>query len=238
MVSLSLSISSPKYQVANELDIDWEYPGGNGDDYKKVPNSQKTSEIETFPLFLSAIREAIGKDKLLSIAVPGKRIDMIAFTKEQGPKIFASVDMVNVMSYDLMNRRNNVTVHHSSVVDSLDTVHAYQEIGLANEKINLGVAYYAKWFTTTADCTEEKPLGCAVEPLETEDGGDTGKSGVLTFEASTMADAPKNLTESKDMTCGFNQGTFCPKGTCCSQYGNWYVCFHLPLPPQIFFQTC
>lgn len=146
---------------------------------------------------------------------------MIAFTAEQGPKIFESVDMVNVMAYDLMNRRNNVTMHHSSVVDSLDTVHAYQEIGLSGDKINLGFAYYAKWFTTKAGCSEEHPIGCEVEPLETADGGDTGKSGVLTFEASTMAKAPDNLKESTDMTCGYNKGTFCPKGTCCSQYGNW-----------------
>ncbi|KAH8426590.1 uncharacterized protein LDX57_004326 [Aspergillus melleus] len=202
------------------IDIDWEYPGGNGDDYKKTPNSEKTGEIETYPLFLAALREALGPNKLLSIAVPGKRIDMIAFTPEQGPKIFESVDMVNVMSYDLMNRRNNVTVHHSSVVDSLDSVHAYQEVGLSADKINLGVAYYAKWFTTKGECDAQHPIGCEVEPLETADGGDTGKSGVLTFEASTMAEAPSDLKESTDMTCGFNAGTFCPAGTCCSQYGN------------------
>ena len=41
--------------------------------------------------------------------MPGRKVDMIAFTKEQGPKIFESVDMVNVMTYDLMNRRDNAT---------------------------------------------------------------------------------------------------------------------------------
>ena len=76
-------------------DIDWEYPGGNGQDYKEVPNSKKVDEIETYPKFLAAIRKAIGK-KTLSIAVPGRKQDFIAFTKEQGPKIFESVDYVNV----------------------------------------------------------------------------------------------------------------------------------------------
>ncbi|KNG80328.1 class V chitinase [Aspergillus nomiae NRRL 13137] len=142
------------------LDIDWEYPGGNGGDYMKVPNSGKTDEIETYPLFLRAIREAIGPDKLLSIAVSEKRTDMMAFAKEQGTKIWPSVDLVKVMSYDLMNRRDKVTNHHTSVVGSLDAIKAYEEIGLDTAKINLGFAYYAKWFMTdpNSNCNEH-PLG-------------------------------------------------------------------------------
>jgi chitinase len=210
------------------VDIDWEYPGGNGDDYRKVPNSQKTGEIETYPLFLEAIRDAIGKDKILSVAVPGKRGDMIAFTKEQGPKIWSAVDMVNVMSYDLMNRRDNVTNHHTGVAGSLDTIKAYEETGLDTAKMNLGFAYYAKWFTTdpNSDCAEQ-PIGCAVVPLESPDGSDPGKSGVLTFEKSNMAAPPDNLRTSSDGTCGYAKGTKCPSGSCCSQYGNWYVFFGL-----------
>lgn len=78
------------------LDIDWEYPGGNGDDYKKIPNSEKGSEIETFPLLLQEIRAAIGPEKILSIAVPGKGVDLIAYTPEQAPKVWETVDFVNV----------------------------------------------------------------------------------------------------------------------------------------------
>lgn len=78
------------------IDIDWEYPGGNGDDYKKIPNSDKVSEIETFPLLLAEIRAAIGPSKILSIAVPGKKVDMIAYTQKQAPKIWEPVDFVNV----------------------------------------------------------------------------------------------------------------------------------------------
>jgi chitinase len=76
-------------------DIDWEYPGGNGEDYKQTPNSAKVSEIETYPLFLAEIKKAIGS-KELSIAVPGREDDMMAFTAQQVPKINAAVDFVNV----------------------------------------------------------------------------------------------------------------------------------------------
>ncbi|QBZ61178.1 hypothetical protein PoMZ_08125, partial [Pyricularia oryzae] len=91
------------------VDMDWEFPGGNGQDYKQNPNSGRVSEIETFPLLLQDIKAAIGT-KELSIAVPGKEVDMIAYTAEQVPKINAAVDFINVMAYDLMNRRDNVTL--------------------------------------------------------------------------------------------------------------------------------
>ncbi|CEJ57128.1 hypothetical protein PMG11_05833 [Penicillium brasilianum] len=202
------------------VDIDWEYPGGNGQDYRQVPNSDKVDEIETYPLFLAAVREAIG-NKTLSIAVPGKRGDMIAFTKEQGPEIFKSVDMVNVMTYDLMNRRDNVTAHHTSVAGSLDTIEAYLDLGLEPEKINLGFAYYAKWFTTdpNSDC-KENPIGCKVVKLEEDDGSDNGKSGAFTFEKGVMDPPPANLTTSYNGKCGYSEGTKCQQGSCCSAYGN------------------
>lgn len=207
--------------LTDNADIDWEYPGGNGDDYKKIPNSKKKPEIQTYPLFLQAIRKAIGKDKVLSIAVPGKKIDMIAFTKEQGPKIWPSVDFVNVMSYDLMNRRDNVTKHQSSVEECNNTVDNYSDIGLSADKMNLGGAYYAKWFTMDpkSDC-DTHPLGCAVVPLQNPDGSDNGKSGVVTFEKGNMGPPPKDLKESTDGKCGYDKGK-CPKGSCCSQYGSW-----------------
>lgn len=76
-------------------DGDWEYPGGNGEDYKKNPNEGKVDEITNYALLLRAIKTAIG-DKELSIAVPGKEIDMIAYTTEQVPIINGIVDYVNV----------------------------------------------------------------------------------------------------------------------------------------------
>jgi chitinase len=40
------------------------------------------------------------------------------------------------MSYDLMNRRDNVTKHHSSVVGSSETIEHYLAIGAPPEKMN------------------------------------------------------------------------------------------------------
>ncbi|OAQ68028.1 chitinase [Pochonia chlamydosporia 170] len=170
------------------VDVDWEYPGGNGQDYKQIPNDKKVSEIETYPLLLQEIKAAIG-DKELSIAVPGKEGDMIAFTAEQVPKIDKAVDFVNVMTYDIMNRRDNVTNHHTSVVDSAHTIDVYIQRGMTPSKMNLGFAFYAKYFTTKdgAQCTG--PTGCPTAVLEAADGSDTGLSGAVTFEVENYNNA-------------------------------------------------
>jgi chitinase len=208
----------------SKTDIDWEYPGVDGQDDKQIPILDKVSEITAFPLLLQGIREAIGKDKLLSVAVPGLKGDMIAYTSEQGPNIWPSVDFVNAMTYDLMNRRSSVTKHHTSVRESLETVNNYITIGLDPAKLNLGFAYYAKYFTTDprSDCATH-PIGCRVVPSVNLDGSDNGKSGDFTFETGNMSPPPPNLHTSTDGSCGFAKATKCPDGQCCSPWEHWWV---------------
>jgi chitinase len=133
------------------------------------------------------------------------------------------------MTYDLMNRRDNVTKHHSGLAGSLETVENYLAVGLDPKKMNLGFAYYSKWFNTAknAGC-DENPIGCPTVVMETEDGSDAGKSGAVTFEKGNMVAARMDLTESTDGTCGAGLGTKCVEGACCSQFGNWSV--SLPIP--------
>ncbi|KAH9213922.1 family 18 glycosyl hydrolase [Leptodontidium sp. 2 PMI_412] len=202
------------------VDIDWEYPGGNGADYKQNPNSGKVSQIETYPLLLAAIRNAIGPNKLLSIATPALERDMIAYTAEKAPAIWESLDFVNIMTYDLMNRRDNVTKHHTDVAGSLASVSHYLDVlSLPPAKANLGFAFYAKYFTTDPAYPCETGLGCTTVLLEDAEGVDTGKSAAMTFETANYATAPSNLTESPDGSCGASVGYFCTPGNCCSAFG-------------------
>jgi chitinase len=90
--------------------------------------------------------------------------------------------MLQVMTYDLMMRRMNTTTHHSGVSNSGDSVSTYIARGLSPSKINLGFAFYAKWFTTAAGYNCTTPVGCPTAELETPDGSDTGLSGAITFE--------------------------------------------------------
>lgn len=205
------------------VDMDWEYPGGNGYDYKQVPNSDLTSEIETYPLLLQAIKDAIGT-KELSIAVPGLERDMIAYTAESVPTIDAAVDFVNVMTYDLMNRRDLTTKHHTDINGSIAAIEAYITRGMTPAKMNLGIAFYAKYFTLPANNTCVGPVGCPIVLAEDAEGQDLGTSAAMTFEASSFpVEVDTSTLTAGDGSCGTGTNFLCTGaatfGACCSQYG-------------------
>ncbi|TDZ34553.1 Endochitinase 42 [Colletotrichum spinosum] len=162
---------------ADGIDMDWEYPGGNGEDYKRITNEEKKWEIEAYPLLLEEVRRQLPKDKLISAATPGLEHDMIAFTKEMTPRIERTLDFVNVMTYDMMNRRDTVTKHHTGLELSRIAVENYISRGVPAHKINLGFAFYTKYFNTT-DCPEGQDIGCPTPLMEDPvTGGDLGQTG-------------------------------------------------------------
>ncbi|KAK7987169.1 hypothetical protein PG988_002157 [Apiospora saccharicola] len=132
---------------ADGVDIDWEYPGGNGEDYKVISNFEKAWEAAAYPQLLAALRRALGPSKLISAAVPGILGDIrLAFTPDTVPAIMASVDFLNVMTYDLMNRRSTSTQHHTGIIGSMESLDEYLNAGAPPAKLNLGFAFYVKFF--------------------------------------------------------------------------------------------
>lgn len=82
-----------------------------------------------------------------------------------------------------MNRRDNVTKHHTGLKLSLEAIDAYANRGVAFGRMNLGLAYYVKWFKTAhdADCYKI-PIGCETELMEDpETGADLGKAGAFSW---------------------------------------------------------
>ncbi len=160
-----------------------------------MPNSAKTWEISAYPLLLAEIRAALGPEKVLSAAVPGLERDMLAFTRETVPRIMRHLDFLNVMTYDLMNRRDNVTKHHTSIRQSIEALDAYVTNGAAPQTLNLGLAFYTKYFRTEHKrCAElGSPLGCPTLLLEDpESGADLGRAGAFSWHDSV----PENVAES------------------------------------------
>ncbi|KAG9196059.1 hypothetical protein G6011_01180 [Alternaria panax] len=170
---------------ADGIDVDWEYPGGNGEDYKTPGhlNTDKAWEIDAYSKLLAEIRSAIGPEKTISAAVPGLPRDMIAFTPSTIPAIMESVDYLNIMTYDLFSRRDNMTKHHTGIRSSLEAIDAYLDAGVPPEKANLGLAFYIKWYKTAANSTcGSNPIGCATELMEDPvTGADLGKAGAFSW---------------------------------------------------------
>lgn len=124
--------------------------------------------------------------------MPGKEIDLISFTSSTVPRIVKQADFLNIMTYDLMNRRDTVTKHHSGVTDSRDAIQRYISRGAPPHQVNLGLGYYVKWFMTQ-QCNVDDPRGCPTQPLEDpETGADMGKTGAFSWHDKT----PEELVES------------------------------------------
>jgi len=146
-----------------------------------VLNEAKTWEIEEYPELLKEIRLAIGPNKIMSAAVPGIPRDLLAFTKANMRVIADTLDFVNVMTYDLKNRRDHQTGHHAGVSASSIAINAYIGRGLSPAKINLGFAFYIKWFKTVEGLCR-KPTGCPTKLLEDpETGDDLGNAGAFSW---------------------------------------------------------
>ena len=173
---------------------------GNGEDYKRVPNSEKTWEIDAYPKLLSEIRTALGTDKLISAAVPGLQRDMIAFGKDNLPKIAQSVEFLNIMTYDLMNRRDSFTKHHTGLEACKDAIQAYLANGLPEAKVVLGFAFYVKWFKTDANggC-DTQPIGCKTALMEDEQGNDLGQAGAFAWHDEVPSDLSDSFEKAMKM---------------------------------------
>ena len=111
---------------------------------------------------------------------------MLAFTKNTIPDISESLDFFNVMTYDLMNRRDNITKHHTGIDLSLGAINAYEENGVPTEKMNLGFAFYIKYYRTDprGGC-DKNPIGCRTVLMEDPvTGADLGQAGAFSWHDS------------------------------------------------------
>jgi GH18 family chitinase len=96
-------------------------PVGNGEVYLKEPNNpcEKYWMIDLTHKVrqeLDKLGKAKQKQYILSVAVPGRIVDIRAtdaYNSETIPEIEKSIDYWNLMTYDMMNRRDGRAVHHA-----------------------------------------------------------------------------------------------------------------------------
>ena len=117
------------------IDIDWEYPTSSAAKISASPN-----DTENYTILMKAIRQKIGRAKLLTLAsvADAKYVDFKAIVKV--------VDFVNIMTYDM----GNPPFHHAGLYRSEYTkglsvdeaVTAHVTAGMPLNKLVLGIPFY------------------------------------------------------------------------------------------------
>lgn len=137
-----------KYNL-DGIDIDWEYPCNDAAGIGADPRDK-----ENFTALLATLREYLGKDRIVSIAV-GASQRCIADT--QMDKVAEIVDYVQLMTYDMVDGTR--AGHHAALgatkgdksgLNTRDTVEAYHRAGVPYEKIIIGAAFYGRHFAVTS----------------------------------------------------------------------------------------
>jgi chitinase len=119
------------------IDIDWEYPTKDVAGISASPN-----DSENFTLLMRDLRDAIGKDRLLTLAT----ICSAHFIHFRN--IINYVDYVNIMAYDMASP----PLHHAALYKtklsgkytSETSVNAHLAAGVPKEKLVMGMPFYGQ----------------------------------------------------------------------------------------------
>lgn len=129
------------------IDIDWEYPCSDVAGIDADPRDR-----ENFTLLLQAIRNTLGWNKILSVAMGA---DESCVQNTEMDRVAQILDYVQLMTYDMCNGMSTRAGHHAALGASKgDTtknntravVELYHESGVPYEKMVIGAAFYGRHF--------------------------------------------------------------------------------------------
>ena len=136
----SFAASCSSFASAHNLDgidIDWEYPGSD-----MAGISASGQDTENFTLLMKDLRQALGKDKLLTFA-SACDADHVNF-----PEVLPYVDFVNVMSYDMgFGHRHHSSLFRSEISGDFtadEAVKAHIRQGVPASMIVMGMPFYGR----------------------------------------------------------------------------------------------
>lgn len=127
--------------VSDGIDLDWEYPVNNGAFYIQngVKQPNKPDEDDAYLDLMRLLRQkadAAGKNEfMLSAAVPAIETNVLGFTQKTAPEMDKCLDFWNLMTYDHVNRRSNMSGHHSGGEVMSNTIDIYSGRGVDKQKM-------------------------------------------------------------------------------------------------------
>jgi chitinase len=144
--------------VFDGFDIDWEWPGSEGN----TGNHIRPEDRQNFTKLLAEFRkqlDALGSGYLLTAFLPAATAKIDAGFEVD--KIFSLLDFGTVQGYDLHGAWESTTNHQSNLYTSKDdpsspsfsvddTVHAYLDRGAPEGKVVIGVPFYSRGWTGVA----------------------------------------------------------------------------------------
>ena len=129
------------------IDIDWEYPCSDLAEIDADPRDR-----ENYTLLLQALRDALGEDRIVSIAVGAGEYFVEATEMD---KVAEIVDYVQLMTYDMRSGFTRQAGHHAALGltkgDTTNTstrgiVEMFHAAGVPYEKLVVGAAFYGRRF--------------------------------------------------------------------------------------------
>jgi chitinase len=134
------------------IDLDWEYPAIPG-----FPGHQyQAADKHNFTQLVRQLRKSLGKQHVISFAAGGfnKYIDESIEWK----KVMKKVDLVNLMTYDLVSGYSVTTGHHTALYsspqqpESIDNaVTKLLQLKIPRQKIIIGAAFYGRVWEAVPD---------------------------------------------------------------------------------------
>lgn len=134
------------YFKTDGIDLDWEYPAIQG--YPGHP-FDSVADKPNFTALVKDLRKTLGKKHDISFAAGGfpKFLEQAIEWKE----VMATVNYVNLMSYDLVGGGSTTTGHHTPLYSTPSQVRSANQaidyllsIGVPANKIIIGAAFYAR----------------------------------------------------------------------------------------------
>ncbi|TAL44197.1 MAG: glycoside hydrolase family 18 protein [Chitinophagaceae bacterium] len=134
-----------EYFKTDGIDLDWEYPVIEGyPGHRFIPEDKAN-----FTSLMKELRDALGKEAIISFAAGGFE-DFLKKSVEWD-KVMPAVDMVNIMSYDLVSGFSTMTGHHTPLYSSAQqkesadkAVRYLDSIGVPKNKMVIGAAFYGR----------------------------------------------------------------------------------------------